>query len=78
MAATCTGHSHVGTQPLSIWLREGFEQLGYTPPLPLMSASSSPTTGTSHTPLRSTSGKLWDATKRAVTLFLYPVAQAFG
>ena len=23
-----------GTQPLSIWLREGFEQLGYTPPLP--------------------------------------------
>jgi len=71
-----------GTQPLSIWLREGFEQLGYTPPLPHVGELVTDDWDESHA-AQVNFGKLWDATKRALaegwtnetgtssTLFLY-------
>ena len=72
-----------GAQPLSIWLREGFEQLGYTPPLPHVGELVTDDRDESHA-AQVDLGKLWDATKRALaevwtnesgtpsTLFLYP------
>ena len=80
---TCTGQLTLGTQPLSIWLREGFEQLGYTPPLPHVGELVTDDRDESHA-AQVNFGKLWDATKRALakgwtnesgtssTLFLYP------
>lgn len=72
-----------GTQPLTAWLREGFERLGYTPPLPHIGELVSDDWDASHA-AQVNFGKLWDATRRALaedwtnesgtssTLFLYP------
>jgi hypothetical protein len=72
-----------GTQPISAWLREGFEQLGYTPPLAHIGELVTDDWDESHL-AQVTFGKLWDATRRALaddwqsergtssTLFLTP------
>jgi hypothetical protein len=72
-----------GTQPLSIWLSEGFEQLGYTPPLPHVGELVTDNWDAAHA-AQVNFGKLWDVTRRALadhwnyesgtssTLFLKP------
>ena len=54
-----------GTRLLSIWLREGFEQLGYTPPLPHVGQLVTDDWDESHA-AQVNFGELWDATRRAL------------